>query len=1252
VVIGSAVAGRFDAEVDDLVGLCLNSVALRWPVGPEVPFATVVERAEDSLLGAMDHSAVPYARVVEKLGVRRDARRTPAFQVIALYDDVPDTVELPGLTVRTLETDDGSAQCDALFTFRPPTEHGMALSIEFSTDLFEDLTVRHWSEQLETLLTAAADAPGTTVARLPLLTDSAHHALLTLGEGRVRPLPDGLTLTGLFARQVALAPERTAVTWRTATGESAHLSYAELDVRSSRLAHALRELGVGANTPVAVCLLRSADVLAAVYAVLKAGGGYVPIEADNPPERIAALISDSGAGVLLTQRQLAAALADTPADAVLLVDDVAKDRFPATTPEPAPRPQDLAYVIYTSGSTGRPKGVMVEHHSVVNYLLTLQETFGLTPDDRLLLKSPLSFDVSVREVFWALSTGATLVVAEPGSQADPAQLVETVERERVTVVHFVPSMLNVLLETLEGAGRCPTLRQVMTSGETLPVATANRCGELLDAELCNMYGPTETTVEMTGFDVRGHTGTARLPIGAPFPNTRVYVLDEALRPVPRGTVGELYVSGDPVARGYLGRPALTADRFLPDPYGPPGTRMYRTGDLGRFTVEGLLDFTGRGDFQVQLRGHRIELGEIESLLCEQPGVSAATAVVRRADTPEAAYLVAYAVRAQPPYGTDAGLRAKLAERLPSYLVPTAVVTLDALPLTVNGKLDRAALPANGETGSGVRPGQGEQDVAPLEGPGERALAGIWRELLDVDEVGPTDNFFSLGGHSLLVATLSARVRDELGVRAPLTLFLRHPVLRELAAALPEPAGAEPQPGADGLRPRGADRAPLSAAQRRIWVEEQLWPGTAAYAVPEAFRLRGPLDERAFETALAELMGRHDALRGRVEGDEYPEMVVDGRSPVRLLRSDLREVGEAAVPSLLEKAGRRVFVLEGPLVETTLARIGDEEWVFLFTAHHLVVDGWSFGLLWQDLERLYRRHATGGGPCPAPPQLAFTDYARWESERVAAGAHRAHLDFWRRELAGLPSGAGPSDERDAAGAGDDRDAAGAGEREPSGDAGTARAGESRTVPLGAELSDQLRLVAAELGVTPFVLTLTAFVVAVTADGPADQVIGVEVAGRTDPRTADVVGLFVNHVPLRLRAGPAGPGRCARQTVAAVDESWRRVLEHSEVSFDAIVDELGGEHAADRAPGRDIAFSYLDARTPPRLDGMQVTPLEPEFGGTAKFGLLLEVSDTPDGLVGVFEHRPGRFGHGRTTRIRNRWEAVLLGLLADLDAPLEQ
>ncbi|MFB6888189.1 amino acid adenylation domain-containing protein [Kitasatospora sp. NPDC056327] len=1243
VVIGSAVAGRFDAEVDDLVGLCLNSVALRWRLGPGTPFSTVVERAGESLLGAMEHSAAPFARVVERLGVTRDPRRTPVFQVIALYDDFPETPGFPGLDVRPLETDDGSAQSDALFTFRPPGEEGLPVSVEFSTDVFAPESVRRWAGRLATLLSAAAGDPDAPVGGLALLPDAERREVLALGTGPARPLPAGGTLTGLFARQARLTPHRVAVT-SGAGGES--LDYAELDERSSRLAHALRERGVRANTPVVVCLTRGTEVLTAVLGVLKAGGGYVPVEPDNPPERIARLIADSGAPLVVTRRDLAGPLADA-APALFLVDGpdalpaappAASTATPPTTPPttppapstappgPPPLPGDLAYVIYTSGSTGRPKGVMVEHHSVVNYLERLQEAFTLTGEDRLLLKSPLSFDVSVREVFWALCTGATLVVAEPGRHADPDYLVEVIERERITVVHFVPAMLHVLLETLDGPGRCPSLRQVMTSGETLPVETARRCLALLGAELRNMYGPTETTVEMTDLDCRGRTGAERLPIGRPFPNTRVHVLDEELRTVPLGVVGELHVSGDPVARGYLGRPGLTAERFLPDPFGPPGTRMYRTGDLGRFTAEGLLDFQGRSDFQVQLRGHRIELGEIESVLCEEPGVSAAVAVVRRAESPEAAHLVVHAVTDGGPYGVAVPeLREALARRLPGYMVPAAVVALAALPLTANGKLDRGALPDPAGAGPAGAPGRphgaagGEPD-----GPAEQMLAGIWRELLGVAEVAPGDNFFALGGHSLLVATLSARVRAELGVRVPLTLFLRHPVLRDLAAALPAgppPQGADP---GDGLRPRGLDRAPLSAAQRRVWIEEQLWPGTPAYTVPEAFRLRGPLDERAFEAAVAELLLRHDALRTRVVGGEHPELAVSAAPAAGLRRADVRGAGPAGARELLDAVGRRVFDLDGPLVETVLARVADDEWLFLFTAHHLVVDGWSFDVLWRELEALYRVHSTGGGERPAPPALSFTDYAWWEGERVAAGADRPHLDFWRHELAGLPA------EPAAAGAAPER------------------RGESRTVPLGAELSARLREVAAAAGVSPFVLTLTAFSLAVTAEGPAERLIGVELAGRDDPRTADLVGLFVNHVPLRVRRRTGATGR---QAVAEVDAAWRRVLEHARVSFDTIVADLGGRRSHGGVPAADVAFSYLDSRTPLRLAGLEVTPEQPGFGGSAKFGLLLEVFDTPEGLVGVFEHRPGRFDRALVNRVRNRWEAVLLGLLGGGDAPLD-
>ncbi|MFJ8692602.1 amino acid adenylation domain-containing protein [Streptomyces roseolilacinus] len=1217
VVLGSAVAGRFDAGLEDVVGLCLNSVALRWPVEPGTPFTTLVERAGAGLLSAMEHSAAPFAQVVERLGAVRDARRTPVFQIVALYDEYTDVLDLPGVTARVMETDDGSAQCDAVFTFSPARDGGLSLKVEYCTDVYQPDSVRRWAGQLETLLTAAARSPHSPVRDLPLMPPDQVRAVLEAGRGGTGPLPDA-TVADLFSRQAASTPDRTAVVTADRT-----LDYRELDERSSRLAHALRARGVVPGTPVALCVTRGADTLIAVLGVLKAGGGYVPIEPDTPPERVDALLTDSAVRFAVTQRRWAHLLGPT-VPTVLLVDDPATTAgFPADSPAPVARPADLAYVIYTSGSTGHPKGVMVEHRSVVNYLTALQDRFGLTPHDRLLLKSPLSFDVSVREVFWALCTGACLVVAEPRRHADPDYLVELIERERVTVAHFVPSMLHVLLETLDGPGRCPTLRQVMTSGETLPVQTARRCLELLPGELRNMYGPTETTVEMTDWDVRGWTEAERLPIGRPFPHTRVYVLDELLRPVPVGTVGELYVGGAPVARGYLGRPALTAERFLPDPYGPAGSRMYRTGDLGRLTADGLLDFHGRNDFQVQLRGHRIELGEIESLLCRQPGVRTAVAVVRRADVPEAAHLVAYAVTDSPRApGAGARLRAALAARLPSYMLPTAVVTLDGLPLTVNGKLDRAALPAP-HVGGEVHTGPDPRTRAP-GGRTARVIARIWRELLEVPEVGPDDNFFSLGGHSLLLATLAARIRTELGVRVPLPLLLGNPVLRDLAAALP----TEDDDTGAGLRPRpeARDRAPLSAAQRRVWVEEQIRPGTPTYTVPEGFRLHGPLDETAFEAAWGDLVRRHDALRSHVTGHERPELTVSRDGP-SLRRIDLRVAGAPGERELLEREVRRVFPLDGPLVSGTLARLADDVRLFLFTAHHLVVDGWSLDVLWKDLERLYRRHREGAVPPPEMPRLTFTDYTWWEREQAAGSALEPHLAFWSRELTGVPGTALPL---------------------PPLPAEADTVGLSRTVALGTGLSEQLRTVAAELGATPFLLTLTAFGAALAAELPGEPVIGVETANRTDARTAELVGLFINHVPLRLRGLR---GTSVREALNAVNTSWQRVLGHAHVPFDTIVDHVGHRERGGRPPGSEVAFSYLDQRATLRIDGLHVERMAPRFNGTTKFGLLLEVFDTPDGIVGVFEHRPHRIDRGRMNRVVRRWEAALFALLTGTDASLE-
>ncbi|MFI9811686.1 non-ribosomal peptide synthetase [Saccharothrix variisporea] len=1171
VVVGTAVARRPDAALDHLVGLCLNTLALRWPVQPHHTLGEVVRAVTDRLADGLGHDAASFDRVVDKLAPTRDAGRTPVFQVMALYEE-PYEMALPGVTATDVTVHCGSAQADASFGF-VPRDGGIDLTLQFSTDVFTRETATRWAHRLATLL-AGAQAD-TKVADLPLLPEDEQRDL-DRWSGTTRDAPD--TTLHAVAHEIAQRhPDHPAIHFGQTT-----ITYGEFDARAAQLAHELRARGVRAETPVVVCLERSPEALIAVYAVLKAGGAYVPVETSNPDRRIAELIADSGAALVLTQHRLADRMAGLGAEIIAV--DEPLPQHPTTDPEPLTGPDHLAYVIYTSGSTGRPKGVMVQHGSVLNFLDALDRRFDLTPDDRLLHKSPLAFDVSVREVFWALTRGASVVVAEPGRHADPAYLVDLVERERVTVAHFVPSSLAVFLEGL-GPDRCPTLRQVLTSGETLPVTTARAARQLLGARLRNMYGPTETTVEMTDHDVVDDE-VDRLPIGRPFEGTTVRLLDDDLRPVPPGSTGELCVGGLPVARGYLGRPALTADRFVPDPLGPAGARLYRTGDLARLLPDGQLDFLGRNDFQVKVRGHRIEPGEVETALTALPDVHGALI------TAQDDRLIAYAVTNRP--GED--LRTALAERLPEHLVPSVVLTLDRFPLTANGKLDRAALPTPTSRHTG--------EHRPLTAT-EAALAAIWRDLLDVPEVRADDHFFALGGHSLLAARVAARAGTALGVTLPLPTVLRFPRLSDLATAV-DGTRADRKP----VRPRPdrRDRAPLSSAQRRLWIEENLRPGTATYTVPEAFRLRGELDETAFAAAVDDVLRRHDALRTHVESvvDGEPELVVAPEPRTSLHIGDLPA---DRVRDALAAESARVFDPAGPLVATSLHRLAPDEWLFQFTAHHLVVDGWSLDVLWRDLTACYHDRRAGRTP-PPREGLTFTDYTWWEHETRDLDPH---LAFWRAELAGLR----PQPPTDAHGP-----------------------GAVLTFALGAALSDELRATAAGLGVSPFVLGLTAFALALGEDSPG--AIGVEVANRASAATADLVGLFVNHVPVRV--APRGTGR---EAVAAVDEARRRVLPHEHVPFDLVVDLLG--------PGKaptSVAFSHLDVRGHgPALDGVTATRLTPPHNGTAKFDLLLEVLDTEHGLTGAFEYRPERFTAARVAQVRNHWEAALLTLLADPDLPVD-
>ncbi|MFC4061556.1 amino acid adenylation domain-containing protein [Planomonospora corallina] len=804
--VGSSSAGRSLAELENVVGMFVNMLPMRARLGDDPTFEELLDRTRVGVLDAFDHAEVPFEQLVNALGVPRDVSRSPVFQAMfALQNYRMGRLDEAGgsdLRITWLPMDLRATRFD-LELHVIEVGDGLIVKFVYNTALFDERTVARMAARFVTLLRSIVAAPATRVSELPIL-DDGERALLVDVWNDTRAEPDErATLHGLVEEQAARTPGAIAVTF-----EGRHLTYAELDERANRVAHRLRGLGAGPETLVGVYAERSAELVVALLGVLKAGAAYLPLDPDYPADRLAFMIEDAGAPVVLTQGRLRETVPATGAT-VLDLDDPGEwaDR-PAGDPRSPVTSANAAYVIYTSGSTGRPKGVPNTHRGIVNRLQWMQRTYRLGGDDVVLQKTPAGFDVSVWEFFWPLLAGARLVLAEPGGHKDAAYLRELLISENVTTAHFVPSMLAVFLADDEkAAGDCTALRRVICSGEELPVATAAAfTAALPDCELHNLYGPTEAAIDVTSWHCRPEAvaEAVTLPIGAPIANIRLYVLDRHGQPAPIGVPGELHIGGVGVARGYHRRPALTAERFVPDPFGAdPGARLYRTGDLARRRHDGDLEFLGRIDHQVKLRGLRIELGEIESALRDREDVAEAVVVVRE-DSPGDKRLVAY-LTASGGTGVDvAELRAELKRRLPDYMVPTAFVTLDALPLSPNGKLDRGALPAPQATRDATA------ELVEPETATERMLAGIWTEVLGVERLGVHDDFFDSGGHSLLATQVVARIRrasDGSGRPVGVMDLFQNRTVRELAAFID--AGAEaatgPQPLLYELTPKGAAR---------------------------------------------------------------------------------------------------------------------------------------------------------------------------------------------------------------------------------------------------------------------------------------------------------------------------------------------------------------------------------------------------------------------------------------------------------------
>ncbi|HYO56343.1 non-ribosomal peptide synthetase [Archangium sp.] len=1218
--VGTTVTGRTRMETEPLIGPFINTLVFRLNLAGDPTFRELLARVREMALGAYAHQEVPFEKLVDELAPERSLSHAPLFQ--AVFDmggyagGMP--TKLAELELTPLSTQLTTTKFD-LALVMADHEDGMVGACQYSTDLFEEQTVQRMLGHLKTLLEGVAANAEQRLSRLPLLGEQEKRQLLV--EWNTTEAPGQVAcLHELFEEQARRTPNGVAVSF-----EGTQLSYQQLERHANQLAHYLRERGVGPDVVVGLCLERGVELVVGLRGILKVGGVYLPLDPAQPMERLGYMLSDTGALVLVTQERLAYEVPSHGEQRVLLDTEWAQlTRQPEEAPKANVGPENLAYVIYTSGSTGKPKGVLIEHRSILNTLRGSQRECGMEPGQKLMQFASIGFDASVQEMFLPLLNGGTLVFAPPEALLPGSEMARFIKSQGITHLMVATPVLAALPFEADSP-----LRTVVVGGEACPAELVERWAP--GRRFIQQYGPTEASI--TAASMRCEAGRGKPPFGKPYPNTRLYVLDRNLEPVPVGVPGELYIGGAGVGRGYLGRPELTAGSFLPDPFGAqPGSRLYRTGDMVRYRADGNLEFVGRTDSQVKVRGFRIELGEIEAVLGKHQSVGKGLVVVRE-DVPGNKRLVAYVVP-QPEAEVDAErLEEFMAERLPEYMVPSAFVVMAALPLTPNGKVDRKALPPPGENGAKV-----ETYVAPRN-PREELLAGIWAELLGVEKVGIHDNFFELGGHSLLATQVMSRLRDTLHVELAVRHLFERPTpagLAELLSSSGDKQGLQAPPLLPV--PRGAE-VPLSFAQERIWFMEQMEPGSALFNVPLALRIKGRLDAEALEKSLQEIIRRHEVLRTNFVATEgrpvqviHPDVVF--QMPVVELSSLLEQEREAEVQRRADADAQKPFALEkDPMMRAQLLRVSAEEHVLLLSMHHIVNDAWSGGIFLRELGSLYQGF-TMGSPVSLPElAVQYADYAVWQRGWLPGEVLESQLAYWRKQLSGAPALLELPTDHPRPAVRSTRGAAVTGPMYPP------------------ALVQALRGVAQKEGVTFFMLLEAAFHTLLHRySGQDDISVGTVIAGRTRTETEPLLGMFVNLLVFRVNL--AGDPTF-RELLARVREVALGAYEHQELPFERLVDELAPERSLSHSPLFQVVFDVKNpARgSPERLADFELTSLNTRVTNT-KFDLSLFMVDHADGMAGVCEYSTDLFEEQTVQRMLGHLKTLLEGVAANAEQRLSK
>jgi amino acid adenylation domain-containing protein len=1226
VVVGAPVANRTRRETEDLIGFFVNTLVMRTDLTGNPSFSELLRRVRETALQAYAHQDLPFEYLVEALNPERSLSHTPLFQVMFILQNAPmDGVALQGVKVTPLDGTqmDGFSRFDLTLSLAEGQE-GFKGVFEYNTTLFDRSTIRRLADHYIRLLRFVVAAPGRDIGSLDPLSDRERQQQLDWNDTRVAyDLP---CVHEAVAAQVQRTPDVPAV-----LEEGTRVSYRELDTRAGALAVMLRREGLQVGDRVGICMGRSIDMVVAMLAVLKAGGAYVPIDPDYPRARIEYIVSQGGVSRVLTQRPVHERL--TQSEGPLTgpvwwrIDEIGLDRVDPREML-ALLPHDLTadhpmYVIFTSGSTGSPKGVVGRHGSVMNRLLWLNDRYPVQSDEVFCQKTSIGFVDHVAEIFQALTTGTPLVIFPSRNQHSPSQMLEGLRTYNITRLTVVPSLLHALLAE-QGAAACPALRLLITSGEALVVKDREAFGRRFPhARLLNLYGSTEVGADVTSYEVNPQDEGA-VPIGRAIANTGAYVLSRDGRLLPRGGIGELFIGGEGLAQGYLGQPGLTAERFVPDPFGQElGARLYRTGDLVRFRENGVLEYIGRADHQVKIRGFRIDLGEIDVALRAHSMVENAVTTVHVTAT-GADQLVVYVVAKANAQGQASAtvIQDHLKARLPNYMVPTAYVFLDRLPLNASGKIDRRALAAPAPITQSHEEPMGECEVL---------LAMLWREVLQCRPVGRHDNFFELGGHSLLVTQLVARVRNHFGVEIPLLSVFEHQTLRAQAQLIASLKAGQTATDPQALTAipilNAVERSvarPLSFAQQRLWFLNELLGPNPSYNIPLALSLEGDLDVSVLERSVNDLIERHESLRTSfLEHDGQARQLVKPTGKISLKLESLPN--HQALERAVQEERLHCFDLcTDGLLRVRLLREhspgGAHRHVLLVTVHHIVADGWSLGVFFRELVASYRAYQMGESPGLPPVEIQYLDYAAWQQSWLDSGVLETQLAYWRERLADLPPMLElPSDRP----------------RPPQ----QSFRGSGVSFTCSADLLERLKALSRRQGVTLFMTLLSAYAVLLRRyTGQDDIVVGTPVANRMRRESENTIGFFANTLVMRtdLSGNPSFVELLERTRDSALG-----AYAHQDIPFERLVDALNPARTLSYSPLFQVMFVLQNAPLDvQKIAGLAVETLQlEEREGIARFDLHLAMGETRGLLAGRVEYNSDIFDRARIQRFVAHLETVL-------------